>query len=235
MHPEQIAYLSVLEIYKLTGHTGMTNNQIDELLDILETWAAKGSPEASWVLGIMVAEEYIYSRDIDTVKQHFNNAEKSIENFKGNSGWTDFDFKVFSPISREAIIKQIESGTYHSKFYIAKHKNDNMQTKPQEKPSYSNTGNINSSENSSGGCYVATCIYGSYDCPPVWTLRRYRDHALAQNPFGRLFIKIYYTISPTAVKLFGNQKWFHNLLKAPLDKWVKKLNKEGVENTPYDD
>lgn len=23
----------------------------------------------------------------------------------------------------------------------------------------------------SGGCYVATCVYGSYDCPEVWTLR----------------------------------------------------------------
>ena len=25
------------------------------------------------------------------------------------------------------------------------------------------------------GCYIATCVYGSYDCPQVWILRRYRD------------------------------------------------------------
>lgn len=87
----------------------------------------------------------------------------------------------------------------------------------------------------SKGCYVATCVYGSYDCPPVWTLRRYRDYTLAQNPFGRLFIKTYYAISPTVVKLFGNQQWFHKLFKTPLDKWVKKLNHKGVENTPYKD
>ena len=31
----------------------------------------------------------------------------------------------------------------------------------------------------SGGCYVATAVYGSYDCPEVWTLRRYRDYTLA--------------------------------------------------------
>ena len=30
-------------------------------------------------------------------------------------------------------------------------------------------------ETSSGGCYVATAVYGSYDCPEVWVLRRYRD------------------------------------------------------------
>ncbi len=28
------------------------------------------------------------------------------------------------------------------------------------------------------GCYIATCVYGSYDCPEVWTLRRFRDDVL---------------------------------------------------------
>ena len=55
-----------------------------------------------------------------------------------------------------------------------------------------------------GGCYVATCVYGSYDCPQVWTLRRYRDYTLAETWYGRLFIHTYYAISPTIVKLFGN-------------------------------
>lgn len=86
-----------------------------------------------------------------------------------------------------------------------------------------------------GGCYVATCVYGSYDCPPVWTLRRFRDDILAYNVFGRLFIRFYYATSPTAVRLFGKQKWFHKLFKTPLDKFVKKLQENGVENTPYND
>lgn len=87
----------------------------------------------------------------------------------------------------------------------------------------------------SGGCYVATCVYGSYDCPPVWTLRRFRDNILSNSVLGRLFIKVYYATSPTAVRLFGNQKWFHALFKAPLDKLVKKLQQSGVESTPYND
>ena len=33
----------------------------------------------------------------------------------------------------------------------------------------------------SQGCYVATCVYGSYDCPQVWTLRRFRDNTLAET------------------------------------------------------
>lgn len=85
------------------------------------------------------------------------------------------------------------------------------------------------------GCYVATCVYGSYDCPEVWTLRRYRDYSLANTLLGRIFIKIYYFTSPTIVKLFGNTKLFKNIIKKKLDKMVKKLNTDGYYDTPYDD
>lgn len=86
-----------------------------------------------------------------------------------------------------------------------------------------------------GGCYVATCVYGSYDCPEVWTLRRFRDEKLASTWYGRLFIKIYYALSPIAVKLFGGFKWFHSMFKPMLDKLVSKLSSQGVECTPYED
>lgn len=85
------------------------------------------------------------------------------------------------------------------------------------------------------GCYIATSVYGSYDCPEVWTLRRFRDNILAKTFYGRLFIKTYYAISPTLVKYFGNQKWFNNLFKPRLDKLVIKLQNEGVESTFYVD
>lgn len=85
------------------------------------------------------------------------------------------------------------------------------------------------------GCYVATCVYGSYDCPEVWTLRRYRDNTLASTWYGRTFIHIYYAISPTLVKWFGKREWFKKMWKGKLDKMVAKLQAEGVENTPYND
>lgn len=88
---------------------------------------------------------------------------------------------------------------------------------------------------SSGGCYVATAVYGSYDCPQVWTLRRYRDDTLAKTWYGRLFIHTYYAISPTLVKWFGNTEWFKNMWKPKLDRMVNNLNSEGVDNTPYED
>lgn len=91
------------------------------------------------------------------------------------------------------------------------------------------------SNNQSGGCYVATAVYGSYDCPQVWTLRRFRDYTLAETWYGRAFIRLYYAVSPTLVKWFGHTEWFKKLWKGKLDRMVSKLNNEGVENTPYND
>lgn len=87
----------------------------------------------------------------------------------------------------------------------------------------------------SGGCYVATAVYGSYDCPQVWTLRRFRDNTLAETWYGRAFIRTYYAISPTLVKWFGHTEWFKKMWRGKLDKMVNKLQKQGVENTPYQD
>lgn len=94
---------------------------------------------------------------------------------------------------------------------------------------------LSNNNGSSSGCYVATAVYGSYDCPQVWTLRRFRDDTLAETWYGRAFIHTYYAISPTLVKWFGKTEWFKNLWKPTLDRMVERLNNEGVENTPYTD
>lgn len=88
---------------------------------------------------------------------------------------------------------------------------------------------------SGGGCYVATAVYGSYDCPEVWALRRYRDNCLAETWYGRAFIRTYYAISPTLVKWFGNNQSFKNFWKKPLDKMVSNLLDEGYSDKPNDD
>lgn len=90
-------------------------------------------------------------------------------------------------------------------------------------------------ENGNSGCYIATCVYGSYDCPQVWTLRRFRDYTLDETWYGRLFIKCYYAISPTLVKWFGNQKWFRTFFRTYLDLIIQSLNKRGVDDTKYQD
>ena len=85
----------------------------------------------------------------------------------------------------------------------------------------------------SGGCYVATCVYGSYDCPQVWVLRRFRDYTLGSTWYGRMFVSGYYAVSPTIVRLFGEQERFKTFWKHLLDKLVNRLQEKGVSDKPY--
>lgn len=85
------------------------------------------------------------------------------------------------------------------------------------------------------GCYIATCVYGSYDCPEVWTLRRFRDKKLGATVLGRAFIKVYYMVSPSIVKLFGGNCIFKAICQSILDALISKLQNKGIENTPYQD
>lgn len=86
-----------------------------------------------------------------------------------------------------------------------------------------------------GGCYIATAVYGSYDCPEVWTLRRFRDGILEKYLLGHMFVKVYYAISPTLVKCFGKQKLFNIFWKKQLDNLVDFLARKGISNAPYND
>ena len=73
------------------------------------------------------------------------------------------------------------------------------------------------------GCYIATCVYGSYDCDEVLVLRNFRDEVLQKTLFGKLFVKIYYAVSPVIVRIFKNSSLFHRLTRKYLDAFVRKL------------
>jgi tetratricopeptide (TPR) repeat protein len=90
-------------------------------------------------------------------------------------------------------------------------------------------------EHKSGGCYIATAVYGSYDCPEVWTLRRYRDNKLSCTWYGTAFIKLYYAVSPTLVCAFGGSKMFTKFCRRYLDPIVCKLQLNGYSSLPYSD
>lgn len=139
--------------------------------------------------------------------------------------WDDDD--TVSNARIEGLIVNFMDGT--SEFY----KDNDISSKTQAVQSNTTTNSNNTTE--SGGCYVATAVYGSYDCPQVWTLRRYRDYTLAETWYGRAFIRTYYAISPTLVKWFGHTEWFKKMWQGKLDRMVDKLQDSGVESTPYED
>ena len=66
-------------------------------------------------------------------------------------------------------------------------------------------------------------------------LRRFRDETLAKSILGRIFVRAYYAVSPKLVKHFGSRTWFKRSCKRILDKFVSFLQKQGVQNDPYED
>lgn len=73
------------------------------------------------------------------------------------------------------------------------------------------------------GCYIATAVYGSYTCPEVVSLRRYRDDYLSERAWGRAFIKVYYKISPFLARHIRQDSWLGRKIRKYLDDKVEKL------------
>jgi hypothetical protein len=48
----------------------------------------------------------------------------------------------------------------------------------------------------SSKCFVAAAVYGSYTAPQVIALSEFRDNCLMICSLGRIFVKIYYKLSP---------------------------------------
>ncbi len=84
-------------------------------------------------------------------------------------------------------------------------------------------GDFDKKVNKQSGCYIATNVYGSYTCEEVMQLRRFRDDYLSKKAFGRLFIRIYYFISPYLVKHIKHNSFANKKIKRFLDWFRKKI------------
>lgn len=75
----------------------------------------------------------------------------------------------------------------------------------------------------SGGCYIATAVYGSYDAPAVLTLRHFRDEKLEKSVAGRAFIRSYYLVSPAIANRLKSAKTLNRAVRHLLDRVVSRL------------
>lgn len=73
------------------------------------------------------------------------------------------------------------------------------------------------------GCYIATAVYGSYECEEVFALRRFRDDRLSKSALGRLFIRVYYRVSPSLAKHLPYDSPISRFLRGILDRFVKHI------------
>jgi hypothetical protein len=92
------------------------------------------------------------------------------------------------------------------------------QSSDQSSDSNSDSGSDASSDGS--GCYIATMVYGSYEAPEVWVLRRFRDNVLSRSRGGRWFIQWYYSWSPQFVAKYSKYTWVHRAAKLVLQPFI---------------
>lgn len=145
--------------------------------------------------------------------------DKKVKNICEEAGipiinlWTSYG--VNKEYIKEKINKTLSSLPMERKHHFQNNKeNSENETKNNTKTNNQTT---------SGGCYIATCVYGSYDSPEVMILRRYRDNILAKTVRGKAFIKTYYKTSPTLVKWFGNSEKFKRFWKRRLEKIIQRI------------
>ncbi len=177
---------------------------------------------------IQYSDEYGYGEDYICAYCHLRNEKRTfkISRIKSVDGISSISStnvsqsspkKAFSPIltstktpptpTRSHKLTQSNKNTLSTSPYNNSAGNYNYTTKPT---SYS-------SKNHSEGCYIATMAYGDYEHPQVLTLRAYRDTVLKATIIGKVFIKVYYAISPLLVKLLKNNKFINKLIRNKLD------------------
>ena len=79
--------------------------------------------------------------------------------------------------------------------------------------------------NGQSGCFIATAVYGTLFASEINILRRWRDKSLLQKKGGKLFVKIYYRVSPPIAKYISKsekRRWMTRLILKPIIKILKK-------------
>ena len=72
-------------------------------------------------------------------------------------------------------------------------------------------------------CFIATAAYGTMWHKDIDILREYRDSVLVHSIFGRLFIKIYYTISPPIARLIKRSKTLKRVTRRIIKIILKRM------------
>ena len=68
----------------------------------------------------------------------------------------------------------------------------------------------------SGGCFIATAVYGSDTASDVLLLRRFRDTVLLPSRIGNIFVNIYYLTSPPLAKAIASNPFLRKIFRKSL-------------------
>jgi hypothetical protein len=69
-------------------------------------------------------------------------------------------------------------------------------------------------------CFIATAVYGE-EAMQTLSLRAWRDTALCPRPLGRLFVRLYYVVSPPIARLADQSPILRAVIRRALDVFVR--------------
>jgi len=75
------------------------------------------------------------------------------------------------------------------------------------------------------GCFIATAVYGDSEAYQVKMLRCFRDNQLEKRIIGKLFVDVYYNVSPSIAEFIRKYKVLTCLIRRTLDVIVKIIEK----------
>ena len=93
-------------------------------------------------------------------------------------------------------------------------------------PSSSDEGNGGNSQ-----CFIATACFGSPMAGEVEVLRNFRNEYLLKNPFGKVFVSVYYRCSPPIARFIGNHRFLKIMVRSSLYPIVKGCGV--LDETPH--
>lgn len=75
------------------------------------------------------------------------------------------------------------------------------------------------------GCFIATAAFDSPVAHEVIILRQFRDKILLRNLIGKIFVNIYYYVSPSVAILIGNFNFAKKIIRAMLYPFIKLIER----------
>ena len=78
---------------------------------------------------------------------------------------------------------------------------------------------------SEGSCFIATATYRNDNHPNVVVFREFRDKTLLKNYLGKIFVRVYYNLSPNLAKFIEKNIIARNISLTILNKIVEFLKK----------
>ena len=100
---------------------------------------------------------------------------------------------------------------------------ENDLVKVPQAPSYGGGSDIASTATSTSGCFIATAAYGTPFSEEIDVLRNWRDDFLEASYSGRLFIRTYYSLSPSVADNISESVGKRKIVRTALGPIVKVL------------